>query len=350
MIVPSCHVTRLSTANTIDGKRVTEIQTERGPIPVTPDCKVIVALGTIESTRLALLSFGKDGRIGSNLMAHLRSNIDFRIPRTALDTLSPAVRALQSSALLVKGKHDFKREDGKPDGTVGYFHLQITASGLDNINSDSEAELFQKVPDIDTVNQHLLASDSHIVITIRGIGEMEAGNPKSNVSLDLDPSQTDYGERKAYVNLHPSAKDLELWDTVDRASDELAAALANGHNIDVIARNPTRIVAEGVPATVLTTALRYAIRNEANPNGRRDGLGTTHHEAGTLKMGEDPKTSVTDSYGRFHGIENAYVVGPALFPTIGSPNPMLMGLALARRLGDHLLPPPPHPTRLDLAR
>src|SRR5207253_6140872 len=77
-----------------------------------------------------------------------------------------------------------------------------------------------------------------------------------------------------------------------------------------------------------------------NPE-RRDGLGTTHHEAGTLRMGDDPNKSVTDANCRFHGVKNAYVAGPALFPTAGSPNPMLTGIALARRLGDHLLPPPP---------
>jgi hypothetical protein len=33
-----------------------------------------------------------------------------------------------------------------------------------------------------------------------------------------------------------------------------------------------------------------------------------------------------------------------LFPTIGSPNPMLTGIALVRRLGDFLLPDPPLPT------
>src|SRR5262249_34439577 len=156
---------------------------------------VIVALGTIESAHLALLSFGADGRIGTNLMAHLRSNIDFRVPREALTTLSPTVKALQSSALLLKGRHKFTRPDGTEDGTVGHFHLQITASGLDNIGTNSEAELFQKVPDIDTVNQHLFATDSHVVITIRAIGEMQPGNPNSNVTLDLNPAQVDFGER-----------------------------------------------------------------------------------------------------------------------------------------------------------
>jgi hypothetical protein len=53
-----------------------------------------------------------------------------------------------------------------------------------------------------------------------------------------------------------------------------------------------------------------------------------------------PGIGVADSDCRFHGISNAYVVGPALFPTIGSPNPMLTGVAISRRLGDHFAPPP----------
>ena len=79
-----------------------------------------------------------------------------------------------------------------------------------------------------------------------------------------------------------------------------------------------------------------------NPE-RRDGLGTTHHEAGTLRMGDNAGDSVTDVNCRFHSAKNTYVAGPALFPATGSPNPMLTGIALARRLGDHLLPPPPQP-------
>jgi Domain of Unknown Function (DUF1080)/GMC oxidoreductase len=61
-------------------------------------------------------------------------------------------------------------------------------------------------------------------------------------------------------------------------------------------------------------------------------------------MGDDPNASVTDANCRFHNIANAYVAGPALFPTIGSPNPMLTGIALVRRLGDFLLPGPPPAT------
>src|SRR5215210_442228 len=59
-------------------------------------------------------------------------------------------------------------------------------------------------------------------------------------------------------------------------------------------------------------------------------------------MGDNPATSVTNADARFH-IANAYALGPALQPTVGSPNPMLTSVALGRRLADHLIPMAPTP-------
>lgn len=340
MIVPRCHISRLNVVSDAGGnRRVDSVVTEHGTIQLSSDCEVIIALGTIESTRLALLSFGEDGKIGANLIAHLRSNATFRVPREAFTALDPSLRALQSSALFLKGKHPFKKADGTPDG-FGHFHFQITATGLDATNMNAEAELFQKIPDIDTIEGHLKASDTHIVITIRAIGEMEPDNPNSNVTRDLNPAQVDFGERKAFVNLFASPRDMELWEAMDSATDQLAAFFATGTKIDILSGNGSRVIASRVDASQYPVLVPHQV-NGANNADRRDGLGTTHHEAGTLRMGIDPATSVTNTDCRFHNVSNAYVAGPALFPTTGSPNPMLTGIALARRLGDHLLPPPP---------
>jgi choline dehydrogenase-like flavoprotein len=306
MIVPNCHVKRM---NTFDG-RVASLDTNLGPIPVQGDGAVIVALGTIESTRLALLSLFKGvpgeesvlqtTKIGRNLMAHLRSNLTIRVPRTALP-VDPLIKELQASALFVKGRHQHD------DGTLGHFHLQITAAGLGALGTDSEAELFKKVPDLDTFGQFDQITDSHVVITIRGIGEMESQNINNFVTLD---SETDeYGMRRAFVALVPTAKDLALWDAMDKAADDVAKVFAAGEPVEILGK-------------------------------QRDGLGTTHHEAGSMWMGDDASTSVTNPDGRLHHLDNAYVAGPALFPTIGSPNPMLSGIALARRLGNHLATQP----------
>ena len=119
MVVPNCHVTRLATAPTGGNPawRVTQVETSLGPITVPDNGAVIIALGTVESTRLAKVSFDRP-HIGANLMAHLRSNYTIRIPRGAL-AIPAAVKDLQASALFLKGRHAHKKADGTPDGRSG---------------------------------------------------------------------------------------------------------------------------------------------------------------------------------------------------------------------------------------
>jgi choline dehydrogenase-like flavoprotein/Rieske Fe-S protein len=68
-----------------------------------------------------------------------------------------------------------------------------------------------------------------------------------------------------------------------------------------------------------------------------DGIGTTYHESGTLWMGTDFTKSVTDANGRFHHVTNAYCIDQALFPTAGSANPALTGIALSRRIAGSII-------------
>jgi choline dehydrogenase-like flavoprotein len=52
----------------------------------------------------------------------------------------------------------------------------------------------------------------------------------------------------------------------------------------------------------LATALAGNAADVQNININRNKIGTTHHEAGTLWMG-DPGQSVTDSFGKFHHLD-----------------------------------------------
>ena len=45
------------------------------------------------------------------------------------------------------------------------------------------------------------------------------------------------------------------------------------------------------------------------------------HLLGTARMGEDPATSVVDSYGRAHDVDNLYIADGSIFVTSGSANP-----------------------------
>lgn len=333
MIVPNCHVLRLVTATDQAGMvHVTDVLTNQGTVHLPANGIVVLALGTIESARLALISFPgipHASLIGGNLIAHLRSNLTIRVPRSALASLPATPPDLQEAALFLKGRHT------RTDGSVAHFHLQISAAGLDQRGSDAEAELFKNIPDIDTLHFFQGLSADHVVVTIRGIGEMEAGNPNSHVTLSgqLD----EFGLPRAFVSINPTAADRRLWDAMDQAADDAARVFAGSQPYEVLTPAGFKPLTVGqAPVSVLPFPQR------------RDGLGTTHHEAGTLTMGDDPRSSVTNADLRLHEVANAYAVGPAVHPTTGSPNPMLAGVALARRLGDHVtvpvpLPPTPSP-------
>jgi choline dehydrogenase-like flavoprotein len=66
------------------------------------------------------------------------------------------------------------------------------------------------------------------------------------------------------------------------------------------------------------------------------GLSGGQHQAGTCRMGNDPKTSVTDKWGRVHGIENLFCADGSLHVTNGEFNPVLTILALAFRCGEYV--------------
>lgn len=61
------------------------------------------------------------------------------------------------------------------------------------------------------------------------------------------------------------------------------------------------------------------------------------HITGTLSMGLDPATSVTDAWGRAHSHENLFMVGTGVMPTVGTCNVTLTAMALALRTADKIL-------------
>ena len=70
--------------------------------------------------------------------------------------------------------------------------------------------------------------------------------------------------------------------------------------------------------------------------GKTIPIGGTAHQAGTLRFGTDPKTSVLDVNCKAHELDNLYVTDASFFPSIGAVNPTLTIIANALRVADHL--------------
>jgi choline dehydrogenase-like flavoprotein len=319
MIVPNCHVKSLrSRSYTLaTGAIVQEIDgidTADGFIDLTAPIEgnanrrpvVVLAMGAIESARMALLLNQSSGGIpngsliGTNLMVHLRKNVQFTV---AAQPPGLALTDQEVAALLVRCRANL------PDGTPVHFHLQITASALPTGAGagSSDAMLFQSVPDLDNLQRFLKTAPGEVDVSIRAVGEMLPNQPNNNVTLDLNPSENDeHSVRRAWVNIARGGSEQQVMGLMDAAIDAVAQQVF-GAQTNAANRPP-------------------------------DGLGTTFHESGTLRMGDDPASSVTNPDGQFHYVTNLYAGDASVLPTCGSANPVMNGIALRRRLAKRLVP------------
>jgi hypothetical protein len=169
------------------------------------------------------------------------------------------------------------------------------------------------------------------------IGDKTSSDPQNRVTLG-PPDGNGVPRAKVRLETNPNGpsdprddQDNKLWEVMDAACEEIAQMFAGPGPIQYLSspNNPGNAVWQPTPPP---------------RNTRQDTLSSTHHESGTLWLGDNPAKSVTDEFGRIWELDNGYVVGPAVLPTMGSPNPMLSGVALSRRTADHLIPPPSIPT------
>jgi choline dehydrogenase-like flavoprotein len=70
--------------------------------------------------------------------------------------------------------------------------------------------------------------------------------------------------------------------------------------------------------------------------GQRIPLAGVAHQNGTIRFGNDPRTSALDPNCRAWDVDNLYVVDGSFFPSSAAVNPALTIIANALRVGDHL--------------
>ena len=82
----------------------------------------------------------------------------------------------------------------------------------------------------------------------------------------------------------------------------------------------------------------HEMKAEPSPykRGDIDMPGTSIHEHGKCRMGDDPKRSALNKFNQMHEVKNVFVLGGSSFPTATENNPTLTILALAWRASSYL--------------
>jgi choline dehydrogenase-like flavoprotein len=139
-------------------------------------------------------------------------------------------------------------------------------------------------------------------------GEQEP-NPESRVTLSEE--QDRFGMPRAAVDLRFTEGDVRSVIGSHRVLDRALRASGIG------------LLEYRYPEKELAASVRFQAA---------DG----YHQAGTTRMGRDPRSSVVDPNLQVHGVENLHIASSSVFPTSGQANSTFPAVALALRLAHRL--------------
>ena len=71
--------------------------------------------------------------------------------------------------------------------------------------------------------------------------------------------------------------------------------------------------------------------------GEIDMPGTSLHETGTCRMGNDPKQFVTNRFGQTHDVPNLYICDASVFPNCTDKTTTISILAFSLRSVEHFI-------------
>ncbi|RUS45108.1 GMC family oxidoreductase [Cohnella sp. AR92] len=258
---------------------------------------VVIAAGAIESARLLLNSASesepegignRNGQVGRNLQGHVYAGACGLFDEPVQDGLGPGV-----SIATLRFSH------GNGDGVIGGGLLANEFTRLPLIHW--YRAVAPDAPRWGAAGKEMMRSSYLRTSQIQGPIQ-EIPNPESRVRVS--PTVKDrFGLPVAMLSgsIHP---------------ESYRAAVMLGEKAE--------------------TWLRASGARQVWRTGPWGGLSGGQHQAGTLRMGHDPATSVTDPSGRIHGYDNLWVSDGSVHVTNGGVNPVLTILALAFRTAENI--------------
>jgi len=272
------------------GEKVTGVRVvQRGESMVIPTDRVIVAAGAIETARLLLVSQigNQNDQVGRNLQGHYYASAAGITPESVYDGVGP----------------------GPSVATTRWSH------GNEGI-----------------IGGGMLADDFVLL-------------PVIYAKRALPPHAPTWGDEWKNFVRDNYRRTLQVMGPIQDIPSPTSRVLIS----------PTETDAAGMPRVVLSgTAHSESVKAQTfllgkakewlteagaeeiwgSPSGQY--LSAGQHQAGTCRMGDDPRTSVVDPGGKIHGYANIWVADTSVHVTNGGFNPFLTAMATAHRTTSHL--------------
>ncbi|MCX6986945.1 MAG: GMC family oxidoreductase [Chlamydiae bacterium] len=248
------------------------------------------------------------------------------------DIIVVACGAINSAALLLRSQnHKYPRGLANGSDVVGRFYMCHNNSAMIALSLQENHTHFQKTMGI---NDFYYESPewSFPMGHIQMLGKSDKYMFKADAASWVPSALLD-----------PIAKrSIDFWLTTEDLPDpenRIILSKQNGIQLDYTPNNTTahkKLVHQLKKILNEAGIYHHLIPNNAYI-GKKIPLAGTAHQCGTVRFGNDPKTSALDKNCKSHEIDNLYVVDGSFFPSSSAVNPSLTIIANALRVGDHLL-------------
>src|SRR5215471_3568812 len=245
--------------------------------------------------------------------------------RFSADVVVVSCGAINSAALLLRSAPRGRPEGlANSSGAVGRFYMAHQNTGMLCISSRLNPTSFQKTMGLNDF--YFGAPDSkHPLGHISMLGKMDGETMSTGAPGFVPTCMLNAMARRSF----------DFWLT----SEDLASP-DNRVTLDPSGRLKLSYTPNNAEAhTRLVRKLKEMV-GKLLPLGlkldKRIPLAGTAHQYGTLRFGDDPKTSVLDRNCKAHYVDNLYVVDASFFPSSAAVNPGLTIMANALRVADHL--------------
>ena len=248
------------------------------------------------------------------------------------DIVVVACGALSSALLFLRSACD-KHPKGLANGSdlVGRNYMRHKMSILMALLKEENHTVFQKTL---AVSDYYFATKEHDYPL--GLIQMCATSHGEQIRAEAIPSVLNFLPEMPFEIMAKHSMDFWL-QTEDIPLAENRIYYQGGKvMLDVTETNekPARELKKQLEKLCSSTGASTMMLERSLYLGKGIPLNGTAHQAGTMKFGEDPKTSVLDLDCRTHEIDNLYVADASFFPSIGAVNPTLTIIANALRIGD----------------
>jgi choline dehydrogenase-like flavoprotein len=238
-----------------------------------------------------------------------------------------------SSALLLLRSTDEKHPNGLANGSgqVGRNYMRHNQSVLMALLREPNETVFQKTL---AVSDYYFGADDYAYPL--GLIQMCATSHAADIKAEALPDWLEWLPNMPFDEM--ARHSMDFWLSSEDLPLPENRIFYDGEKV-VLDFKETNAQAhknlrKKLEAALVDTGAHPKLLNRSLYLGKNIPLGGTAHQAGTVRFGTDPATSVLDVDCKAHELDNLYVTDASFFPSIGAVNPTLTIIANALRVAD----------------